>query len=383
MSQKKSVCLVVQLFYPESPAMAVRNKYMADAFIDAGYDTTILTSNLSKGVTEYRVKTLLSPIGTNKDSVYIRLIKELIYATEVFFRVLLMPSKLFFISSPPFTISYMASLACRISGKRYIFDVRDEYPEVYFTEGLVNPDSFFGKQLKRIERITYQRSWMTTTVTDIIVNKLKTKSGQPEKIHLVRNGFADNIQVIEKLSTNPFTILFHGNMGKFQNPQLIVDVARGCQSLNLPVTFEVYGWGNQTQVILDAEKDIPCLRHMGLIDHKDVPELLKKTSLGISFQGDTEISKNSFPSKVMEFIGSGIPMIVTPISEAGNFVEQAGVGFQFAPTDSDAIVDCIKSLVENPDRLSDMSAKAKAIRGSLSRYKISKDFVEIVDQAHN
>ena len=36
--KKKSVCIVVQLFYPESPAMAVRNRYLADAFLDAGYD---------------------------------------------------------------------------------------------------------------------------------------------------------------------------------------------------------------------------------------------------------------------------------------------------------------------------------------------------------
>ena len=138
--KKKSVCIVVQLFYPESPAMAVRNRYLADAFLDAGYDTSILTSNLSKGIKEYQVQTLWSPIGSNQDSAYIRLFKELVYSLEMFFRVLFHPAQLFFISSPPFTISYAASLACRITGKRFIFDVRDEYPEVYFIEGLVHPD---------------------------------------------------------------------------------------------------------------------------------------------------------------------------------------------------------------------------------------------------
>lgn len=373
--KKKSVCIVVQLFYPESPAMAVRNRYLADAFLDAGYDTSILTSNLSKGIKEYQVQTLWSPIGSNQDSAYIRLFKELVYSLEMFFRVLFHPAQLFFISSPPFTISYAASLACRITGKRFIFDVRDEYPEVYFIEGLVNPDGLFGKLLRRIERNIYRKSELTTTVTERIVEKLGDKSGQPDKIRLVRNGFADNISVVDQLSTDPFNIVFHGNMGKFQNPQLIVEVAKKCEAIKLPVNFLVYGWGAQTQVILDAQEDISILQHLGTIGHEEVPQLLKTISLGISFQGNTDISKNSFPSKVMEFIGSGIPSLVTPISEAGRFVEKHGVGYQFDANDSDGIVEKISELVNNPQQLLEMSSRSKSIRDSLSRKKISDDFV--------
>ncbi len=77
----------------------------------------------------------------------------------------------------------------------------------------------------------------------------------------------------------------------------------------------------------------------------------------------------------MEFIGSGIPSLVTPISEAGRFVEKHGVGYQFDANDSDGIVEKISELVNNPQQLLEMSSRSKSIRDSLSRKKISDDFV--------
>ena len=372
----KSVCIVVQLFYPENQAMAVRTKFLANALMDAGYETSVLTSSRSKGIDKYKVQCAITPVSSNKDNVYLRLLKELVYSMEIFIRVLLHEANLFIISSPPFTISYAAAMACRIRGKKYVFDVRDEYPEVYFSEGLINPDGSIGKKLKKIEATLYKKSIVTTTVTNRIVKKLKTKSGQDEKIYLLRNGYADHISPIENLSTEPFIILFHGNMGKFQNPQLIVEVAKGCLAQELIVQFWVYGWGNQTQVILDAEPGLSNLEHKGELSHDKIPEILEHTSLGISFQGDTEISKNSFPSKVMEFIGSGIPVIVTPISEAGEFLESAGVGYQFSPNNAAPIVDCIKELSNNSNLLKAMSAKTDNIRNELSRKSVSESFVQ-------
>tara|TARA_B110000046_G_scaffold72397_1_gene80179 strand:+ start:179 stop:1327 length:1149 start_codon:yes stop_codon:yes gene_type:complete len=373
---KKSVCIVVQLFYPENQAMAVRTKFLANALMDSGYETSVLTSSKSKGVDKYKVQCAFTPVSTNKDNVYLRLAKELIYSAEIFIRVLFHPAKLFIISSPPFTISYAAAMACRLRGKQFVFDVRDEYPEVYFIEGLLNPEGKVGKMLKRIETNLYKDSIVTTTVTDRIVTKLKSKSGQDDKIYLLRNGYADHITTIDSISTNPFVILFHGNMGKFQNPQLIVEVAKGCLSQKLNVEFWVYGWGNQTQIILDAVPELSNLSHKGELSHDQIPDILKHTSLGISFQGNTEISKNSFPSKVMEFIGSGIPVIVTPISEAGEFVVAPGVGFQFSPEDAGPIVECIKQLSENPDQIHEMSLKTKAIRNKLSRKSVSDEFAK-------
>ncbi|MEX2595730.1 MAG: glycosyltransferase family 4 protein [Salibacteraceae bacterium] len=373
-----SVCIVSQLFYPVNQAMAVRLRYIADALISKEISTSIITSSASQNVDKYNTQCLLTPVASNRDQVYIRLIKELVFGMEVFIRVLLTRSDIFFISSPPFTIAFMAVLACKIKGTPYIFDVRDEYPEVYFTEGLIDPDYLIGRWLKSVEKWIYRNSYKTITVTKRIVKKLVIKSGDLNKIYLLRNGFAGNIKPVKTLSLNPFIVLFHGNMGKFQQPELICKVAQLCHNAKLPIEFWVYGWGNRSEIILEGQKSIPNLKHRGELTHQKMPEIITQASIGISFQGNTEISRNSFPSKVMEFIGTGIPVIVTPVSEAGDFVEKYGVGFQFEPDQAQLIFDCIKRLFENPEEMNAINKKALSVNTELSRKVLSERFVEAV-----
>ncbi|MDA7836962.1 glycosyltransferase family 4 protein [Salibacteraceae bacterium] len=378
-SKVSSVCIVSQLFAPDNQAISLRMKYLYESLMAHEIDTMVLTSKKSKNVSGYITSTLLMPIGTNKDQVIVRLLKELIFGTEMFFRVLLNRSDVYFITSPPFTVALAAVCACALKNKPFVFDVRDEYPEVYFSEGLISSESFIGKTLKRIEAWIYGKSAVTTTVTNRIVKKLIHKIGEnDDKIKLLRNGYADNITIQTNPKDKPFVILFHGNMGKFQKPELICDVAEMCAKNNLDVQFRIYGWGNQSQVILDREKIISNLKHMGELDHKEMPNVISKASLGISFQGGSDISRNSFPSKVMEFIGSGIPVIVTPVSEAGDFVVEKKVGYQFEPDQVYEIYLKIKELVENGAQMDILTKQTVTVRNSLSRRSLSDRFVEDV-----
>lgn len=371
-----SVCIVSQLFAPDNQAISLRMKYLYEAFEARGFRTNVLTSKKSKNVVGYNTSTLWMPIGTNKDHVIVRLMKELIFGGEMFFRVLFSHADVYFITSPPFTVATAAVLACKAKGKPFIFDVRDEYPEVYFSEGLIESDGVIGNWLKKLEKWIYRNSSKTLTVTERIVKKLIHKSGDPAKIYLLRNGFAGNIEPVESLSLNPFIVLFHGNMGKFQQPELICEVAQLCFKAQLPIEFHVYGWGSRAEVILEGQRTLPNLKHKGELPHSEMPRIISQTSIGISFQGSTEISRNSFPSKVMEFMGSGIPVIVTPISEAGDFVEKQGVGFQFEPNQAQSIFDCIKRLYEHPEEMNAINVKAISISSELSRKVVSERFVD-------
>jgi len=374
-SQLPAIRIVSQVFYPSNQAMAIRVRHLADALIKAGYETSVLTSRLPGDTGRYQVKRLASPISTHRDGVYLRLFKELLASLEIFIRVLFGPKRLYLISSPPFTMTSAAAMACRWRGLDYVFDVRDEYPDVYFSEGLASEQSTIGRMLRRIERANYRGAMMVSTVTDRIVDKIKERIPEnQDKVTLVRNGFAPSIPWVSDVRKDPVTLLFHGNMGKFQAPEVLIQVAEKCQAMQLKVQFEVYGWGAQIDTIKSAAERLNNLYYQGEIDHSDVPAIISKTTIGISFQGNNEISQNSFPSKVMEFIGSGIPTLVTPISEGGRFVEQHNIGKQFDPSDIDGIVQAIQAFIQG-DSIESMREKMLPLRESLSRSSISDEFV--------
>jgi glycosyltransferase involved in cell wall biosynthesis len=372
----KSICIVCDHFIPDNKAISVRMKYLADAFIGYGIQTTVLTSSISKNVEGYEVSIVRAPVASNKDGLILRLIKELVFSTEVFFKVLFSSHELYFITSPPFTIALAAVFACRVSNRKYVFDVRDEYPEVYFTEGLVKETSLIGKLLNNCEKWIYKKAILVTTVTRRIKTKLEKKVGGRVPIYLLLNGYADSIKPSFILQKDKFIAVFHGNMGKFQHPELICKVAKLCKENSLPVEFRIYGWGSKSSVIKEAQKELDNIYHFGEVSHSEATMAIQQASIGLSFQGDTEISRNSFPSKVMEFIGTGIPVIVTPISEAGDFVTEHGVGYQFEPSEAELIFERIKFLVDNSHKMEEMRQNSLEIRAKLSRSQISKDFVK-------
>ena len=59
------------------------------------------------------------------------------------------------ITSPPFFMASCCALFAKLSGKKYIFDVRDRYPKVLEDLGVLKLTSFLGEILKIIESWVY------------------------------------------------------------------------------------------------------------------------------------------------------------------------------------------------------------------------------------
>ncbi|SVA47355.1 uncharacterized protein METZ01_LOCUS100209, partial [marine metagenome] len=105
-----------------------------------------------------------------------------------------------------------------------------------------------------------------------------------------------------------------------------------------------------------------------------------KAHLGLSFRTDEKVSRGAFPVKIYEYIAFGIPIIVTPISEAGKFVEKNIIGYQYSHEQIDDILSTIIDLKENINNLQRLSENTHAIKYKFSREKIAEDFVKILEQ---
>jgi glycosyltransferase involved in cell wall biosynthesis len=367
------ITIVTDYFVPDNKAISIRMKYLAQAFLDRGFEVKILTSKGSKNVRGFDVTTNFITPASNRDNVYIRLAKEILYGVETFFRLLFKKSDYFLLTSPPFTIAFFAVAACVLRKKRYILDVRDEYPEVYFSENLITREAITGKLLTKIEQWMYRNSYLITTVTTSILSKIEHKTKQNKHVWLVRNGYADGINPSLNTLQKPFTVMFHGNMGKFQHPKLILDLAEMCYRNNKSIQFKLFGWG--ANAALFQRQSLPNLEHNGVLTHEDIKRIIPTVHLGFSFQKANEISRNSFPSKIYEFIGAGVPTLITPKSEAGDFVEAHQIGFQFNPEQTEEIYSKLVFLSENPEELDRLRKNTQLVRNELSRNRISLGFV--------
>jgi len=366
-----SIEILCDSFYPEEKAVGIRLFHLANALKNNDFHVTVNSCTKNPhGNFIHRKNFFGAP--SNKSHALVRLFQELLLAIEFFFKIIFSKSDIFLLSSPPFLPMVFGAIASKLKAKKYIVDVRDEYPEVYFVSGLVKENSWIGSLLSRIEKLIYRHSFLTITVTDNIVKKIITKSEHGKnKVLLVRNGFDEQVFKTSPLKEQNFTIVFHGNIGKFQKPTLLINLAKRALEEKQNIEFVVIGWGNNESSLL--ESNLTNLKFLGKKSHEAIPEIINKFHVGISVRTDDEISKNSFPVKIYEYLGVGIPVIVTPTSEAGYFITNNKLGHQFTGYDENEIFDFILKLKNDSHFYQSLVNNILQSRLNFSRQKISND----------
>lgn len=362
-------------FLPDNKAVSIRVYHLANALVQVNSTVNVHTCTRATGGFQFSIRKNLLSAPSSDSGAMKRLFAELLLGVETFFRILFCRYDLVILSSPPFFTSCLGAIAANIRFMPYVFDVRDEYPEVYFSAGLVKSHRLAGRLLLGLERFIYKKSFLIITVTEGIGKRIGEKVGN-DKVKLVRNGFDNSLFYPAEVKYNEFTVVFHGNIGKFQNPDLIVGIAKLANDRKLPIAFKVIGWGNNDDSLKSAS--LSNLSFYGMVEYEKIPENISKAHLGISFRTSDIISINSFPVKLYEYIGVGLPTIVTPISEAGEFIEKNGLGYQFSGNNAEEILDKIIFLYNNPEVLQAVTEKVRLIRLNFSRQEISHSFATLL-----
>lgn len=381
MRQKKiRLTIITDRFFPVNTASVIRLQVLKDAWLKSGfYDVKVLAASFEHGRNDVQYLRSLLPAPSNKSNRIIRLFLETALGVEYFIRLLFRKSDIFFISSPPFILALLCTWAARLRNIPYIFDVRDLYPEVYFSAGILKRNHLIGKTLSHFERQIYCKSLVNTTVTEGLVKKIQQQC-EHGQTWLVRNGYIEKkMNEIKEHKFETFTVVFHGNLGEFQEINLILELAHSFYKNRKNINFLIIGEGLKADLITSIV--LPNLTYSSNLEIHEVYKLISQAHLGISFRQDEWISRHSFPVKIYEYIGLLLPVIVTPISEAGEFVEKYQIGFQYQPNQINEIYHKILELAENESYMKNLIGNISNIKSLFSREKIADHFVKQMTNA--
>lgn len=370
----KKIHIFSDIYYPEDMAIAIRMRHLVDALVSTNhFEVTIHTCSDTKSYPNVRIKRNIFPAPNNTSSNVFRLLNEIILGIEVFVKILFIRSDLNFFTSPPFFVSYLGILASRLRRKPYILDVRDYYPEVFFVSNLVKRTGVFGRLLQKMESGMYKHSQLVSLATQGLLDH--AIDGNPgDNYVLFRNGYDSKLFQPQDEKNDIFTLIFHGNLGKFQAVDLIVKLAQRCYKEKHNIQFKVIGWGSNDEIL--KTDNTPNLEYLGRVQHRNIGEIIAKAHIGLSLRSEDFISRTAFPVKVYEYIGARLPIIITPKSEAGEFVEKTKIGFQFDTDDFDSLYLKIIELYENRTLLEELTNNCDLLKNEFSRELLSKKFVD-------
>lgn len=156
---------------------------------------------------------------------------------------------------------------------------------------------------------SYDAYALLTEAMNEVVNKQK-------RPYIVVEGLSDikteETSITTESKNEKFTVLYAGGIKKEYGAELMV---KGFHQIhNDDIELHIYGYGPYVKEIEEINKVDPRIKYLGTKTNQEIVALQKKAHLLINPRPtDQEFVKYSFPSKIMECMASGTPLLTTVI----------------------------------------------------------------------
>ena len=384
--------LITYYFSPESYATTARIGPFIESWRDAGDKVHVFTHRRTREgddpfarMDHVDVHRTPTDSADNTRSLPVRFAFELAFSLSVVVAALRHQVDVWVGTSPPFLVAVTTMLLSKLTGTPYVLDVRDLFPEQLFAYDVVKRDSWFGRLLIWIEHVVYENALFVVGVTEGLVAYIEKRT--TSDVVLIRNGVDQRCFSRQRMpaqaapsSHNPFVLIFHGTLARSQNVDLMVRYGRYLkQNAVHNVILRVIGDGPKADHLVQAidRYDLASfIDYVGAIDFEDIPDVLNDADLGFSPRLDGLVNETAFPVKVYECLGCGRPVIVTPHSEAGRYVERHDVGMQHTNDDLRGIHASVCRLKEDLAAYRAYSDRAVALSDLFDRRALGRQFRE-------
>jgi glycosyltransferase involved in cell wall biosynthesis len=264
------------------------------------------------------------------------------------------------ISSPAYITALMLSWWAWWRGARYILELRDVYPQVYAEAGLMGRDSTIYRFMDALSQSMYRHAELILAATEGLRREIAAAAGSVP-VYRVYNGFPREFLTRRATKYSRFTVCFHGTMGFFQDIETLVALAGRLVAHEIDVV--AIGYGRKAKLLEDAR--LPNLRFLGRLAFANTIAQIERCHVGLCLRRDDEISRDAFPVKIWEYLGLGLPSIVTPHCEAGEFLQERRCGIQLRAGDLESLLAGVLAL---RDRQADLQAMADRCRDVAAEY---------------
>ena len=264
---------------------------------------------------------------------------------------------------------------------KWLADFRDPWSEIYFLQNTFR-FNFAKRKDERLELQVLNTADIITTVGPGMADMLKKKMQNPEKLHILYNGYdKEMFEGIEKqtIKNDRFTITHLGLLGDTQRLDIFMEALKKASISTSKVMVHLAGTVHP--VHLDKLKtDLANfqIKHQGFVPRKEALALIKNSDLLLlcpPMAGETRLI---ISTKTMEYLAAGVPIlgIGDVQSDAANLVNRQGMSGFYDPKDMDGIARFISESFQNWQM--DKMAVNDFDPEPYSRLAVSKQLAEIL-----
>lgn len=399
--------------YPEQAASGYLGRNLNEAFVANGWNISMFVPTPTRGVTpevrkqyqqkKYRKEVLFEGGMTlRRFSLFKEYKNPLLRAFRYFvcsfkhfyYSVYDKDAKncqVMFIYSTPPTQGALAAIIKKCTGKKFVYNLQDIFPDSLVNNGLAKKGGMLWKIGRVIENFTYKHADKIIVISEDFKKNIMAKGVPEEKIVVVYNWVDQNAVVditrdenklFDKygLDRNKFYVTYNGNIGLSQNMDMLLEVAKALEA-NDDIHFVLVGEGAYKAEVerIVTERHISNVHLLPFQPYEDISHVfsLGDVSLVISKPGT---GAASVPSKTWSIMSASRPVLANfDENELKDIVEKNRCGIFTKAGDKAAFTDAIVKLYRDRELCKEYGKNGrKFVMDNLTREIGTSKYVDVI-----
>ena len=393
------ILYIHQYFSTPKQSSALRSYNISMAMLKAGHQVTMVTASNdpnAKSVSRCNEDGIDVIYVNNPYSQYFSKIKKVWSFVKFVYKSIKVASKekdvdIVYATSTPLTIGFVALFLYWYKGWRYVFEVRDLWPEFPIQVGAIRNKAMIWI-LRKLEKKIYDKAEHVVALSPGMAEGV-LKTGQPQsKVSMIPNMskpdavFPHDVpeDAWAKYGIDPtkFNICHVGSMGVANGLTYITDAAEILKQKGInDIHFIMVGDGATKPMLTKIvdEKGLDNVRFIGKFGFYDIKEILNCCDMSITCFKNLPILYTNSPNKLFDSLAAALPIIVNSAGWTKDLVEREDCGFYAEVDNPKDLADKLICYKDDKETLKRWGQNARRLsETTYSRKILSQKVVDVV-----
>ena len=392
------ILLLNEYFPPDTSATAKCAAQVAEA-LSAKHQVTVLAGRPSYDPSEVHPRYLvrrevrgnlaIERVGSTaypRFQMRRRVSNYLTYLALAFPRAIAIPSDVVLAMTDPPIEGILGALVARLTGRPFVYNIRDMYPDMAVGGAIVRKGSFTARW-EAMHRWALRQAARVVVLGEDMRDRIVAKGVDPARIVISRDGIAipeelpspDNPVSREIRGNFRFTLVHAGNLGFYGAWKTLIEAVRMLESDGVGLVF--IGEGAMKPQVEAMAAGCRAIRFLPFRPAGEIPLVLSSGDMHV-VTVKRGLEGVVVPSKLYPTLAAGRPVLgVAPEeSDVVRIIQRTGCGVAADPDSPDSVAQAIRGVLHDSEQLQDMSRRARDGASSYDRVKQLKVFTETLEE---
>ncbi|HJZ75888.1 MAG TPA: glycosyltransferase family 4 protein [Vicinamibacterales bacterium] len=282
---------------------------------------------------------------------------------------------------------FLVFAACvqKLLGARVILDIHDLLPEFYAGKFAASDDSMTFRALIAAERMSCAFADHVIVANHLWYDKLKSRSVLSSRCTPILNypakEFFERKPDAAAKTEGSFLLLYPGTLNHHQGvDDAVAAFARVCGRMP-GARFLIHGEGPARESLREQAASLGLTDRVSICDpvpFHQMPTLMARADVGVVPKRADGFGNEAFSTKILEFMASGVPVIVSRTRVDSYYFDEQSVRF-FTPGDIDDLARQMLWAFEHPRELRNLAATGNRLALEYSWQRHAGEYTGRID----